>query len=691
MSANRLMTAANFKVKLEAAFTASSSVRILVVDDEPEIAESLAELLTRKEGYQVAIARNGREAMVMLEATTVNPSKTIDLVLLDVRMPVMSGPEVLGWLRNHPELRFTRVIVLTAAAGSEEKVEALLAGADDYITKPYNPFELLARVKTILRTQQLEKQLQRQSQQLVTLNRVSRAITAKLAAADVLVMAVEAVHALFEVELAAVFMSDDKRKRLHCRHIQPPSRQLVDSWTPIPVGKGIVGSCYEMQSSLCLNDPVSDDRFLPGVDAPAGFPVSSIMVSPLYVRGKPVGVMNVLNKRDGLFSDVDRGVLSSLASSVSRAVEIAWLFQSIKQRQQELLESRNTLQAVIDGILHPIYTINEAWQIDAVNQTKCLELGELPEVLVGKTCFKAFYNREIPCDHCQVISTLEAQESQHWTLTFDDQDHRHQEWDVNAYPIPGSKVGSARTVVVWQDRTEERRLESSLMQAGKLAAIGQLAAGVAHEINNPLTAINANAEILQMSLEKGDENYESVELIAQAGSRAAQVVRGLLDFARQSQYEFTGVDVNMSIRQALNLVSYQFKTANIEVIADLADDLPEINASLEHLQSVWLNLLINARDAFEDASGEKRIEINTRQEQPDGEVLVVVRDSGRGMSATEQDHIFEPFYTTKAPGEGTGLGLATSHRIIEQHGGQIEVASAQGKGATFVVHLPASK
>ena len=688
MSANRLMTAVNFRENVEATFTSTSSVRILVVDDEPEIAESLSEFLTRKEGYQVAIARDGREAMVMLETTITDPSKAIDLVLLDVRMPVMSGPEVLGWLRNHPELRFTRVIVLTAAAGSEEKVEALLAGADDYITKPYNPLELLARVKTILRTQQLEKQLQRQSQQLVTLNRVSRAITAKLAAADVLAMAVEAVHALFNVELAAVFMIDDERKRLHCRHIQPQSLQLADSWMPISVGKGIVGSCYELQSSLYLNDPLSDGRFLPGVDAPIGFPVSSIMVSPLYVRGKPVGFMNVLNKRDGLFSDVDRGLLSSLASSVGRAVEIAWLFQSIKQRQQELLESRNTLQAVIDGILHPIYTINEAWQIDAVNQTKCLELSESPEILVGKTCFKAFFDREIPCDHCRIISTLEAQESQHWTLTFDGQDHRQQEWDVNAYPIPGSKVGSARAVVVWQDRTEERRLESSLMQAGKLAAIGQLAAGVAHEINNPLTAINANAEILQMSIGKEDENYESVELIYQAGDRAAQVVRGLLDFARQSQYEFAVVDVNQSIQQALNLVSYQFKTANIEVITDLADDLPDIDASLEHLQSVWLNLLINARDAFEDVNGERRVEISTRHEQPDGEVLVVVRDSGRGMLTTEQDHIFEPFYTTKAPGEGTGLGLATCHRIIEQHGGQIEVASALGKGATFVVHLP---
>ena len=134
--------------------------------------------------------------MAKLEAAASDQTRAIDLVLLDVRMPLMSGPEVLAWLRKHPELKYTRVIMLTAAAGNEEKVEALSTGADDYITKPYYPLELLARVKTILRTQQLEKQLQRQSQQLMTLSHVGRAVSAKLASKDVLAMAVEGVNAV---------------------------------------------------------------------------------------------------------------------------------------------------------------------------------------------------------------------------------------------------------------------------------------------------------------------------------------------------------------------------------------------------------------------------------------------------------------------------------------------------------------
>jgi two-component system NtrC family sensor kinase len=307
---------------------------------------------------------------------------------------------------------------------------------------------------------------------------------------------------------------------------------------------------------------------------------------------------------------------------------------------------------------------------------------------VGQQCYRVFFDRNEPCEHCTAKRTLNKKETHRWSTSWSGPDHRNQEWDVSAYPIPGSQEGSARAVIVWQDRTEERRLENSLMQAGKLAAIGQLAAGVAHEINNPLTVINANAEMLQMSIEPTDDNYESVELIAQAGQRAANVVRGLLDFARQTEYAFEAANVNDSIRRALSLVTYQFNATNIDIVATLEKDLPGVEGSWEHLQSVWLNLLLNARDAIQEKSGERRFEIITRYEPGEKEVLVVVHDTGRGMTPDELAHIFEPFYTTKAPGEGTGLGLATCHRIVEQHNGEINVTSTAGEGTTFVVRLP---
>jgi two-component system NtrC family sensor kinase len=306
--------------------------------------------------------------------------------------------------------------------------------------------------------------------------------------------------------------------------------------------------------------------------------------------------------------------------------------------------------------------------------------------------------------------TIAAQEAHRWPVRWLGEDHLPREWDISAFPIPGAKAGSARAVVVWQDRTEERRLESSLMQAGKLAAIGQLAAGVAHEINNPLTAIKANAQMLQMVISPDDDNYESVELIAKASERAEKVVRGLLDFARQVQYDFEPIDVNESILQALDLVAYQMTSANINVMLDLAEVLAQVQASWQHLQSVWLNLLINARDALQESAlqesalqesalqesalqkteGKRQVTVITRPDPGGDYIQVLVEDNGRGMSEAELAHIFEPFYTTKAPGQGTGLGLATSHRIIEQHKGDINVISVPGEGTTFVIRLPVS-
>jgi two-component system, NtrC family, sensor kinase len=666
-----------------------NAAHILVVDDEPEIAESLGDYLVRKEGYRVTRVADGRQAVEFFETSLNQPEMAIDLVLLDMRMPVMGGAEVLDWLRRHPRLQYTRVIVLTAAIGSQEMVEALSAGADDYITKPYQPQELLARVKTILRSQNLEKQLQRQSQQLAALNRVSRKVTATLAIGEVLATAVDGVYRVLGADRAAVYMAGNSLTRLHCRQVFPPGSPFQAAACPaVPVNVGAVGQAFSHQKLVHVANPARDVTFAPGLDAPDGYLVHAMLAAPLFVRGRPAGVLVAYGLEEGPFSAFEMDLFSSLTGSVSRAIEVAWLFQSASQRQRALLESRNTLQAVIDGILHPIYTINERWQLVGINQTKAAELATTPRQLVGLSCYQALFEQSQPCEHCQVAGVLADKQARRWSVGWLGEDHLPQEWDVNAYPIPGFQVDAARAVVVWQDRTEERRLESSLLQAGKLAAIGQLAAGVAHEINNPLTAINANAQMLQMVIPSDDENYESVELIAQAGERAAKVVRGLLDFARQAHYEFEGIDVNESLRQALDLVTYQFNSAQVQVATELLEDLPVIQASGQHLQSVWLNLLINARDALQSRPEDRRVTLISQLDGGGYHVQVIIQDNGRGMSPAELSHIFEPFYTTKAPGQGTGLGLATCHRIIEQHGGEINVASIPGEGATFIVRLP---
>ena len=666
-----------------------STARILVVDDEIEIADSLAEFLIRKEGFQVDIVHDGREAIPFLEKS-IGDAAEVDLVLLDMRMPGMSGLEVLDWIRGHPDLRYTRVVLLTAAASNDEKVQALSAGADDYITKPYYMQELLARVKTILRTQQLEKQLHQQSRQLAELNRVSQAVAASLETGQVYATAIRGVDAILQVEMAAVLIGEGGR--LHCQHVRHYKGAIPSHIFPsTEKGSGVLGRTWSDQTTICLNNVTEDDRFDPTRDSPIGIPVRSMLAAPLAVRGRPVGVLAAYNKRLGEFTDVDVDLFSSLASSVSEAIENAWLFQRVRMRHQELLEGRNTLQALIDGILHPIYTINDEWKLVVINKAKADEMGSTPESSIGGTCFRVFYNRQKPCDHCRVAFTLSDKTEQHWPVRWQGEDHLPREWEVSAYPIPGKQASSARAVVIWQDKTEERRLENSLMQAGKLAAIGQLAAGVAHEINNPLTAINANAQMLKMVMPVEDENFESVDLIVRAGERAAKVVRGLLDFARQEQYSFTTGDLGESIQEALSLVNYQLMSSKITITRDIDASLPQMVASWEHLKSVWLNLLLNARDALLHTNDNRQLDIIARPLKDGQSVQVLLRDNGKGMNSAESLHIFEPFYTTKDPGQGTGLGLATCHRIVEQHGGEITVSSVVGEGTTFSITLPMNR
>lgn len=675
--------------RVEAPLASASAdlvARILVVDDELEIAESLADFLVRREGYTVNIARDGPQAKSFLESTA-GSNAEVDLVLLDMRMPGLSGLEVLDWIRNHPDLRYTRVVLLTAAASNDEKVQALSAGADDYITKPYYMQELLARVKTILRTQQLEKQLHRQSRQLAALNRVSQTVAATLETGQVYATAVRGVDAILEVELAAVLIVEGGK--LHCQHVRHYRGAIPSHIFPsAEKGTGILGLTWSDQQTYCLNDAPADPRYDVTHDSPIGYQVKSMLATPLTVRGRPVGVLAAYNKRAGSFTEVDVDLFSSLASSVSEAIENAWLFQRVRMRHQELLEGRDTLQALIDGIPHPIYTVSDDWKLVAVNKSKADQLNATPESLTGRVCFRVFYERQQPCEHCAIALTLTDKTEQHWPVRWVGEDHLPREWEVSAYPIPGKQASSARAVVVWQDKTEERRLENSLMQAGKLAAIGQLAAGVAHEINNPLTAINANAQMLKMVMPVEDENHEAVDLIVRAGERAAKVVRGLLDFARQEQYSFTPGDLNESVREALDLVNYQMQSSHILVHRDLDENLPPIIASWEHLKSVWLNLFLNARDALLHTAENRELEIVTRLNREGQTVQVLIHDNGKGMSTAESNHIFEPFYTTKGPGHGTGLGLATCHRIIEQHGGEITVVSKVGEGTTFLVSLP---
>ena len=228
-------------------------------------------------------------------------------------------------------------------------------------------------------------------------------------------------------------------------------------------------------------------------------------------------------------------------------------------------------------------------------------------------------------------------------------------------------------------------MEAALIQTERLAAMGKLSASIAHEINTPLAVISSYAQMLAKQL-RGDARLSPVlDKITQQSFRAAEIANGLLNFSRTSTTEFRSTDLNQVVRDTLSLLEHQFKTAQILVELELADELPPIHGNPGKLQQVFLNLLLNAKDAM---PGGGRLRIATLV---NGHVEAVISDSGSGIAPEHLKRIYDPFFTTKnLPGDrrGTGLGLSVSYGIIQEHAGKIHVESAIGAGTTFHLEFP---
>lgn len=352
--------------------------------------------------------------------------------------------------------------------------------------------------------------------------------------------------------------------------------------------------------------------------------------------------------------------------------------------RQDLVKSRNILRSLFDNLPDLVYVIDRNYEIIAVNMALSRKKKISPKALVGNTCYKNLHQLEASCPDCRIAHTLRTGEvitRIHWERGADRETN---EWEITTYPIYDDRGEVTQIIAVERDVTERHRMEMMVAQSEKMAAVGQLAAGFAHEINNPLTVVIANAQILMREIPTEDDWHDLLQRINVAGGRALEIVKNLLDFARWESMELEPTDVNATIEKALALIDHVSKGIQASITFDPQAGLPILPASARNLQSVWVNLILNSLDAIDPGTG--RVEIRTGLDRND--IVVRISDNGQGISKDQLSKIFDPFFTTKDPGKGTGLGLSICHRIIKQHDGVIDVDSMPGEGTVFTVRLP---
>ncbi|NOZ04960.1 MAG: GAF domain-containing protein [Chloroflexi bacterium] len=423
--------------------------------------------------------------------------------------------------------------------------------------------------------------------------------------------------------------------------------------------------------------------------AEKGAQVRSWLGAPLWHQGEIRGVILLESYRAHNFHPADAQVLTTFAGQASIAIVNAQLFELVARGKQAWEE---TFDAIEDGIsVH-----DQNCRMLRVNRSLAAMLESTPQELVGQNCYRwqQCHGREgAYCPHDNLMKTGEAQSLEV------EEGNRH--FHLAVYPLRGAQgelVGSVHSI---KDVTKQRQLQTQLVQAEKLSAIGELVAGVAHELNNPLTTILGYAQLL-MQEDVDATIRDDLSRIARETLRSRRIVENLLTFARKHEPEKSAIDINKLIEHTLEMRAYQLRVDNIEVALQLYRPLPRTMADQYQLQQLFINLINNAHQAMIEAHGHGKLLIRTslkedgqairyptgREAKVNRAIRIEIEDNGPGIGKDVMAKMFDPFFTTKKLGQGTGLGLSICYGIIQEHDGRIWAESSPEHGATFVIELP---
>ena len=663
---------------------------LLIVDDDAAARERLREIFETAQ-YRVVTATEAASALRVLKGVR------CDLVALDLEMPGVDGLALCKLLRAQPTTSKLPIIALSESDDETRKVQAFTAGADDYITKPSTPGELLSRVSLHVRTSQREWALIGSNRELRFLSDIGRGLLRALEPEQLVRRVAGATYEAIDASLCAAYVTVAKDKHALCVFdregaADDPSllnTEALQEWSQS--GESVNSLLITEKKSFLLRDDLHNVEY----------------VSPVRFAGRTKGALIVAFDLREQCGETERRLIEAAAQQTSLAAHICSLYQAaretsvslareVEKQTAETEAQRRFIEAIVDSLPLSLYAIDREYRVVAWNRNR--ELGELgiPRgSVLGKNVFQVLTRQPrdvLEEEFARVFESGEIERIEQETPS-PKGDIRH--WIISKIPMWADNSGQVTHVItVGEEITDRVEANRAIARAEKLAAVGRLAAGVVHEINNPLATISACAESLEARVNEGAfDNSPAVEdlreylgLIRSEAFRCKSITMGLLDFSRTRNSDHVTINLADVDRSAVRLLSHQKRSPDVFFKVEIAHDLLPVSGDPGQLQQAVIALATNALDAMGDSGV---LTIVGRNE--DEKVVVEVSDTGIGIPPENLAKIFEPFFTTKEIGRGTGLGLAVCYGILTEHGGTLDVQSTVGAGTTFTITLSAVK